>query len=39
MVRKLLKTIVSYPKNDSYWQNMPDKNMTFIHKAIIALRL
>ncbi len=37
MSRKLLKTIMHYLRNGGFWKDNLNKNMTFAHKAIIAL--
>ena len=34
---KLLKTIKYYLSNGGIWKNELNKNMTFVHKAIIVL--
>jgi len=37
MYGKLLKTIKSYVKSGGFWAGTGDKNMTFLHEAIIIL--
>ncbi len=34
---KILKTIKHYLRNSGFWKDNLNKNMTFAHKAIIAL--